>query len=337
MKITSKREVKSYPLTIESIDILYPDTDENNNGYRDYLKKLITALKQDHSEIFRENNDFSCFIERRAYDAFNAFANEIYANSRNEACGVFMGYYFHNPENENQKIILATNFLEAHGPATRVTCEISFDDNIRYSNFAEAHKMLPVVWVHSHPGFGTFYSGTDSDTLSRCFRAPHQMGVVVDILQDLAMGFKIYNDKETNESFYLLDGDSTIANSTAVVECAYERMSLEKKNVENHESKKQPDSRRIQESANTVDDNTVGNVEEQISDNTDQADIDTETPILANAVITPKNSHERSIISMSGRIVKRISMMEHLSIWIVIALLGVISIELLVIILKIWK
>lgn len=337
MKITSKREVKSLPLTSDAIDTLYPDVDEHNLGYKDYLKKLISALGEDYKNLFPADKGFSCYIEKRAYDAFNAFAKEIYSNTRNEACGVFMGYYFHNPENENQKIILATNFLEAHGPATRVTCEISFDDNIRYSNFADAHKMLPIVWVHSHPGFGTFYSGTDSDTLSRCFRAPHQMGVVVDILQNLAMGFKIYDNKETNESLFLLDGDATIANSKASIECVYERMSLEKKEVVVSDSNTMTASKSLKKNEKSED--TIES-EKFLSDENSKSfgtlnDSNSEAPFLAGAIITPKNANARPNplhrIS-TGRYLKG-----QLSLWIIVSLLGIISIELLIIILRSWK
>lgn len=337
MKITSKREVKSLPLTSDAIDTLYPDVDERNLEYKDYLKKLISALGEDYKNLFPVDKGFSCYIEKRAYDAFNAFAKEIYSNTRNEACGVFMGYYFHNPENENQKIILATNFLEAHGPATRVTCEISFDDNIRYSNFADAHKMLPIVWAHSHPGFGTFYSGTDSDTLSRCFRAPHQMGVVVDILQNLAMGFKIYDNKETNESLFLLDGDATIANSKASIECVYETMSLEKKEEVVSDSSIKTASKSLKKNEKSED---PIESEESLSVESSKSfgtlnDSNSEAPFLASAIITPKNANARPNLLhriSTGRYLKG-----QLPLWIIVSLLGIISIELLIIILRSWK
>ena len=36
-----------------------------------------------------------------------------------------------------EKIIVATDFIPANGPATAVTCTISYDDVINYNNFCE--------------------------------------------------------------------------------------------------------------------------------------------------------------------------------------------------------
>ena len=219
MKIVNKRKVHSLPLLPSSVSELYPSDDINNvNSYAHNLYEIIDVVK-DNLEIF--NTNFTCLIDDRAFEAFKAFANDVYMRTRNEACGVLTGYYFHDPNNEEKKIILATNFLEAHGPATRVTCEISFDDNIRFGNFCDENKMLPIIWVHSHPGFGTFYSGTDSDTLARSFRANHQMGIVVDNLQNQVMGFKIKNGKEENESVYSFNLTDSKELGKLVYQCQY--------------------------------------------------------------------------------------------------------------------
>lgn len=43
------------------------------------------------------------------------------------------------------------------------------------------HDDLPVVgWYHSHPGFGIFFSHTDSASQRSYFREPWQVGVVID-------------------------------------------------------------------------------------------------------------------------------------------------------------
>lgn len=238
MRIAKKNEVKSVPITVALPEQLYGIFDEYPSKEKGNIKEqfvhLIRILEKDANKL---ENDFTCLIEETAYNAFIAFANDVYKKTGNEACGVFVGYYLHHPDSENKKIIVATNFLEAHGRASRVTCEISFDDNIRFGNFCDAYNMFPVVWVHSHPGFGTFYSGTDSDTLRRVFRANHQMGIVVDILEsNSTMGFKIKDGVERNENVYIFNLEQSLTKGELSYHSIYQipsseiSLEIEKKN-----------------------------------------------------------------------------------------------------------
>jgi len=203
MKIKKKSSVESLPLNEEIIDQLYPVVDgESPRQERDVLLNIIRFFRD---EIKSNTDKFRCYIEQQAFDAFEAFANDAYLKSHNEATGIIMGYYLHDENDPERKIIVATNFIQANGPATSVTCTISYDDNIRYDNFCIAHNMNQLVWIHSHPGYGCFYSSTDSSMLASCFYAKHQIGVVVDNLRNEVMGFKIIDGEERNESVYCYD------------------------------------------------------------------------------------------------------------------------------------
>ncbi len=203
MKIKKKSSVESLPLNEEIINQLYPIVNgESPRQERDVLQNIIRFFRD---EIKSNTDKFRCYIEQQAYDAFEAFANDAYLKSHNEATGIIMGYYLHDENDPERKIIVATNFIQANGPATSVTCTISYDDNIRYDNFCIAHNMNQLVWIHSHPGYGCFYSGTDSSMLASCFYARHQIGVVVDNLRNEVMGFKIFDGEERNESVYCYD------------------------------------------------------------------------------------------------------------------------------------
>lgn len=203
MQIKKKSNVESLPLNEEIIDVLYPVLDgKEPRQERDVLLNIINFFRD---EIQSNTDKFRCYIEQQAFDAFVAFANDAYLRSHNEATGIIMGYYLHDEKDPERKIIVATNFIQANGPATSVTCTISYDDNIRYDNFCTAHQMNQLVWIHSHPGYGCFYSGTDSSMLASCFYAKHQIGVVVDNLRNEVMGFKIVDGEEKNENVYCYD------------------------------------------------------------------------------------------------------------------------------------
>ena len=203
MKINRKSIVESIPLNDRIVDELYPvANDESFKIERDLLFKIVKYFR---IEMKSNKDNFRCYIERQAYDAFLAFANDAYSRSHNEATGIIVGYYLHDEDDPSRKILVATNFIQANGPATSVTCTISYDDNIRYDNFCIAHKMNQLVWIHSHPGYGCFYSTTDSSMLASCFYANHQIGVVVDNLRNELMGFKIEEGKEKHESVFCFD------------------------------------------------------------------------------------------------------------------------------------
>lgn len=228
MKILKKEQVASIPLGIEAIDILYGDSINESNSeqlhsHNKSIERLENIIKIFQWEQEKFDNNFQCFIERKAFNAFVAFADEAYKSHGHEATGVIFGYYFHIKDNPQRKIIVAVDFIPANGPATAVTCTISYDDVINYNNFCEENKMVQAVWIHSHPTYGIFYSGTDSAMLSSTFYALHQMGVVVDNVRNQAMGFKIINDAEKHENVVLFDLDESILKNKLQTQILYQK------------------------------------------------------------------------------------------------------------------
>lgn len=238
MNILKKKQVASVPLGIEAIEELYGySINEDNKEQRQYashnksIERLenIIQIFQDEQDKF--GNDFQCFIERKAFNAFVSFADEAYKSRGHEATGIIFGYYFHIKDNPHRKIIVATDFMPANGPATAVTCTISYDDVINYNNFCEDNKMIQAVWIHSHPTYGTFYSGTDSAMLSSTFYALHQMGVVVDNVRNQAMGFKIINGEEKHENVVLFDLNESLLKNKLQTQILYQKKLIPPKTV----------------------------------------------------------------------------------------------------------
>lgn len=211
MEFGKKKTINPLELSEELPKQLYPTEKPEERG-RDYLvlNQLCEVFKnraETHSET--PNANFTCYIERMAFDAFVRYANDIYKERGHEATGIIVGYYLHDKDNPEATFIVGTNFLKATGPTTRVTCEFSYEDSIRHSNYCDEHKVLPLIWIHSHPGFGAFYSGTDDSTLKTYYYAPYQVGVVVDNLQSQILGYKMYGDNKRQEIVYIFDLDKS--------------------------------------------------------------------------------------------------------------------------------
>lgn len=257
MLIKKKSNVESLPLNEEIIDILYPVLDgEVPRQERDVLLNIVKLFRD---EVKSNTDKFRCYIEQQAFDAFVAFANDAYLKSHNEATGIIMGYYLHDEKDPDRKIIVATNFIQANGPATSVTCTISYDDNIRYDNFCIAHHMNQLVWIHSHPGYGCFYSGTDSSMLASCFYAKHQIGVVVDNLRNEVMGFKIIDGEELHENVYCYDIVNSIKQNKLLVSPLYLKPDIKQEQISQNNSEKKKQRIEITKKTNeNVDNSDIG-------------------------------------------------------------------------------
>ena len=173
MNFGIKKPLEANEVSDELADRIYSDIklqderyDENKEPFYK-LKKLCNVFaNRESSHKERANKGFTCYIEKQAFDAFIKFANDTYKNNCHEATGLIVGHYLHDKGRPNSKFIVGTNFLIAKaGNTTTVTCEFSYEDSIEHSNFYNAHKLLPLIWIHSHPGFGVFYSSTDDFTL----------------------------------------------------------------------------------------------------------------------------------------------------------------------------
>ena len=213
MEFGKKNQICSLAIDERLISNLYGEGEFG--GHKAMLNNIVKVFEPNISKI---EGNFTCFVEKLALDAFEKFANEVYANTRNEATGIIVGYYLHDKDNPEKKIIVATNFLQATGTASNVTCEFSYEDSIRHSHYCDANKVYPVIWIHSHPGFGVFYSSTDRSTLKNYFNCNHQMGIVVDNIQQRYLGFKIYDGEQYQQDFFVFDIQKSLDEGTLICE-----------------------------------------------------------------------------------------------------------------------
>jgi len=231
-----KKTIEPNEVSYKLADKTYLNTgiskDKINNDFVT-LEKLCNIFANRlalHKEI--AGKKFTCYIEKKAYDAFVRFAEEHYQKTKkatgtgHEATGIIAGYYLHDKDNPDSKFIVGTNFLEATGKTTPVTCELSYQDSISHSDFCDEHNFLQVIWIHSHPYFEVFYSPTDDTTLKTIYAAEHQTGVVAN-LKGGVKGYKMYDDKKREEDVFLLDLDKSSADYLEV--CL-----LNKRKEENH-------------------------------------------------------------------------------------------------------
>ena len=219
MEFGKKKTIEPLEISDELAKHLYP-TEKPEDVSRDYivLNKICEVFKN-RAEIHSEtsNSSFFCYIERMAFDAFVRFANDTYQARGHEATGLIVGYYFQDKNHPETTFIVGTNFLKATGPTTRVTCEFSYEDGVKHSNYCDEHKVLPLIWIHSHPGFGAFYSGTDDSTIRTYYYAPYQAGVVVDNLQKQILGYKMYGENKRHENVYIFDLDKSTSDKLCLV------------------------------------------------------------------------------------------------------------------------
>ena len=164
---------------------------------------------------------FTCYIEKKAYDSFVRFANDVYycpETKEHEATGIIAGYYFKDKKNPESEFIVGTNFLPATGLTSKFACEISYEDDISFSKYCDEHKKTQAIFIHSHPYFEAFFScgnRSDCSTLKTKYSAKHQIGVV-DNLMNTVLGFKIYGNDMCEEDVYLFDLDKS---SSTHLEC----------------------------------------------------------------------------------------------------------------------
>lgn len=242
MEFGNKKTIEPLEISYELVDQMYP-ADISGQFGRDYMVlKQLCEVFSDRTKSHNEasNVRFTCYIERMAFDAFVRFANDTYKEKGHEATGLIVGYYLYDKSNPESCFIVGTNFLKATGPTTRVTCEFSYEDSIRHSNYCDEHKVLPLIWIHSHPGFGAFYSGTDDSTLKTYYYAPYQVGVVVDNLQNQILGYKMYGENKRQENVYIFDLDKSKSDSLHFVYEKNTKNVFKKSYIDNQQSKKNP-------------------------------------------------------------------------------------------------
>lgn len=177
----------------------------------DDIKSLETVkqfFSDQNLQIETGTSDVACYLSQQALDEFIAHATAVYNKKGHEAIGVITGYYCQSADHPEQKMAIGTHFIPAGGESTQVTCEISLNDSIRIMDYNQLHKTFTICWIHSHPGFGAFYSGTDKDTLLTQYNAPFQFGVVVDILNQQSKAFKSIDGKMKEIEYYIFNSES---------------------------------------------------------------------------------------------------------------------------------
>ena len=189
-------KVKSLALTKDLPDLLYPSSGDPSVPDDPYKRILTDIVRILEPVIHTFPKGYSLLFVKEAMEAFTTYADEVYSQSRKEATGLHVGYYFHDPDDPEVKVAVPVTFIEAHGDATTVTCEMSYEETGAASLYCEEHHLRILVWIHSHPGFGVFYSLTDGKTLRTQFNAEQHAGVVVDNLHGLYLAYKIIDDRQ---------------------------------------------------------------------------------------------------------------------------------------------
>lgn len=166
-------------------------TDRNLMNFKDRAKL--------HTEV--EIPNFFVYIQDYAWNAFLNHGNSVYEELKHEAQGIFVGHYFKDDFGE---FVVATNYEEGRGSSESAYVEMSEECLAGISDKCQNNDTLMLIWVHTHPGFGVFYSGTDYGCLKTNFYKPYQIGIVVDNLRKQHKGFKTKGNDVIDFSNYAL-------------------------------------------------------------------------------------------------------------------------------------
>ncbi|HCQ16331.1 MAG TPA: hypothetical protein DIU20_08720, partial [Cryomorphaceae bacterium] len=164
---------------------------EENNEY-----SFFKSRAKFHSN---EVPPFGVYIDQKAWAAFLEHGHQVYAQQRHEAQGIFLGKYFTDEQGE---FVVATHYAAGTGESTHSYVEMSEECLAQISQKCKEENLLMLIWIHTHPNFGVFYSGTDINCLKTNFFMPYQTGIVVDIIRKLHKGFKVREKNVTEFENY---------------------------------------------------------------------------------------------------------------------------------------
>ena len=190
------------PFPVEKGADAYYNDPEDSHLDKEHLAQVIEAILSDTLKL-DGNDGYHCFIEHGAMGEFLSFAIDVYNTTGNEATGVFAGYWL--ADGKDNRYAYCTHFLPAYGDGSPTTCTIEPEDYGRFSSFCRERKLTQLVWVHSHPGFGAFFSSTDDATLRTLYLAPQYMGIVVDIISGDTAGYKMSGGTRCEHTFQIVD------------------------------------------------------------------------------------------------------------------------------------
>jgi proteasome lid subunit RPN8/RPN11 len=146
------------------------------------------------------------YIHEYAWEAFLRHTTEIYSRTGHEGQGIFLGKYFRD---EFGEFAVATSYFEGEGESSRAHVEMSEQCLSLISKRCLAEDLLMLIWVHTHPTFGAFYSGTDTNCLRTNFYMPFQIGIVVDIVRRELKGFRVSGGEVVGfEDYAIYGGES---------------------------------------------------------------------------------------------------------------------------------
>lgn len=152
-----------------------------------------------HAKIKISN--FFVYIQDYAWNAFLNHGNSVYEELKHEAQGIFVGHYF---KDEFGEFVVATNYEEGRGSSESAYVKMSEECLAGISDRCQNNDTLMLIWVHTHPEFGVFYSETDYRCLKTNFYKSHQIGIVVDNIKKKHKGFKTKGDDVIDFSNYAL-------------------------------------------------------------------------------------------------------------------------------------
>ena len=141
------------------------------------------------------------YINDYAWEAFLSHTELIYERTRHEGQGIFGGRYFKDDLGE---FAVATTYYEGEGSSTHSHVEMSEECLSAISKHCHDENLLMLIWVHTHPTFGAFYSGTDTACLRTNFFMPFQIGIVVDIVRKELKAFRVRDSEVAEFEHYAL-------------------------------------------------------------------------------------------------------------------------------------
>jgi len=167
--------------------------------------------------------DFFVYIQDLAWNAFDRHGNNVYDELRHEAQGIFTGHYFKDQFGE---FVVATAYEEGNGISQSAYVEMSEECLAKISDKCQNDGTLMLIWVHTHPNFGVFYSATDYSCLKTNFYKPYQIGIVVDVVRKQYKGFKTNGDDVVEFSNYAL---FNLNNEKNILSSPYNKIEIVKK------------------------------------------------------------------------------------------------------------
>jgi proteasome lid subunit RPN8/RPN11 len=145
------------------------------------------------------------YLHEYAWEAFLNHTMEIYSRTGHEGQGIFVGKYF---QDEFGEFAVATSYFGGEGESSHSHVEMSEQCLALISTQCIAEDLLMLIWVHTHPKFGAFYSSTDINCLRTNFYMPFQIGMVVDIVSRDLKGFRVRDGEVIGFSdFALYNGE----------------------------------------------------------------------------------------------------------------------------------